>query len=582
MGKYERKTEKTCLTQRQFDEAKRLINERASQRAAAKKVGCSEATLRKRLKLGIVASSMGRHRKVFNEEMEEQLVKHVKDLEARFYGMTRKTLMKVAYESAVQNGLEHRFNTELKLAGKDWVYRFLADWGLSLRTPEQCSLGRAMGFNKVQVDRYFENLKECLGKYKFPPHRLFNMDETGVSAVPDKTAKVVATKGKKSIKKVKSAERGQIVTAVFCVNPTGNFIPPALIFPRKRNKPELYNNSPTGSLGLVSESGYMNSELFLVWLEHFSKHVKSSVDDPVLLVLDNHVSHCSLSAVEFCRQHNIVLLTLPPHASHMLQPLDKVIFAPFKKFYAQEVEKWLCSNPGRAITQMEVSGLFRVAFQRVATAGNAVAAFRDTGIYPYNPHVFNDDDFLPYEVTKIDLPIPEYLDQSATSNRDEDVDKEQEERKQLNMNNQETNEGSTNQTVQPTSSISLPQVPITNIHPLPKYENLNKRKRTSQQSEILTSCPYKNNLVKKENLKQEKEKKKQERLKERTQKQLSKSNPQVSKITKRCKKYKGTKSKTFTGQQLTLGPSTSSDKQTPSEKTYICPGCGESIEEDWV
>ena len=66
----------------------------------------------------------------------------------------------------------------------------------------------------------------------------------------------------------------------------------------------------------------MNTELSLDWLNHFSKHVKPCEKYPVLLVLDNHISHCSLDAVMFCRNSFITLLSLPPHASHMMQPLN--------------------------------------------------------------------------------------------------------------------------------------------------------------------------------------------------------------------------------------------------------------------
>lgn len=522
---------------------------------------------------------MGRYSKVFSKEMEAALAKHVTDLEARFYGMTRKTLMKVAYEFAVQNGLENRFNDELKVAGKDWVYRFLEDSGLSLRTPEQCSLGRAMGFNKVQVERYFVNLQTCLEKYKFLPHRIFNMDETGVSTVPDKTAKIVAKKGKRSVKKIKSAERGQLVTGVFCVNPTGNFIPPALIFPRKRNKPELYKDAPTGCLGLISESGYMNSELFLDWLEHFAKYTKPSEDDPVLLILDNHVSHCSLSSVELCRKNNIVLLTLPPHASHMLQPLDKVIFAPFKKFYADEIEKWMCSHPGRAVTQMDVAGLFGAAFKRVATIGKAEAAFRDTGIHPFNPDVISEDDFLCAEPTRIELPVAEDIDNSSVAIEPaEDGDVQNEGRPDEVLDNgrteaevqiRENTEESQIEVIPIAGTSSGPMVSVTAIYPLPKAQKLTKRKRIGQKSEILTATPYKDMLIEKQKSKEKEEKKKVENAKARAERKLIKSNAEL--VQKSTAKRK-----------LTFDMRSASNQPSPSQ-VYICPGCDESCEdEDWV
>jgi hypothetical protein len=110
-----------------------------------------------------------------------------------------------------------------------------------------------------------------------------------------------------------------------------------MIFPRTCKKPELYRDAPAGTKGMVSESGYINSGLFLEWLEHFQIHARADASSPVLLILDNHSSHITLEGIEFARKNHITLLTLPPHTSHMTQPLDCVFFGPLKVLYSVEV-----------------------------------------------------------------------------------------------------------------------------------------------------------------------------------------------------------------------------------------------------
>ncbi|GBO10207.1 hypothetical protein AVEN_194735-1 [Araneus ventricosus] len=127
----------------------------------------------------------------------------------------------------------------------------------------------------------------------------------------------------------------------------GVFVPPALILPRKGKNPFLYKDAPNGTLPLISETGYMDSYLFIDWLKQFGKHAKPSAEDPVLLIADNHTSHFSLPSVLFCRENHITFLTLSPHASHVLQPLDKCLFASLKALYSSEAEKWLVQNPGK-------------------------------------------------------------------------------------------------------------------------------------------------------------------------------------------------------------------------------------------
>lgn len=55
---------------------------------------------------------------------------------------------------------------------------------LSNVKPEGTSLGRIARFNKNAVAVFFENLNEVMVKYKFQPHKIYNVDDTGISTVP--------------------------------------------------------------------------------------------------------------------------------------------------------------------------------------------------------------------------------------------------------------------------------------------------------------------------------------------------------------------------------------------------------------
>lgn len=59
-----------------------------------------------------------------------------------------------------------------------------------------------------------DNLQNVYNKLNIPPSRIFNMDEAGISTVPNKIPKVISIKGKKIVGKSVTAERGELVTAV--------------------------------------------------------------------------------------------------------------------------------------------------------------------------------------------------------------------------------------------------------------------------------------------------------------------------------------------------------------------------------
>lgn len=210
---------------------------------------------------------------------------------------------------------------------------------------------------------------------------------------------VISPKGKKTVTKIVSAERGQTISVVCCMSASGVYVPPGMIFPRVRMKPELFNDAPIGTCRMVSESGYMNSTLFLQWLQHLKDHTYPSEKNPLLLILDNHKSHCTLEAIEFCRTNHIILLGLPPHCSHKIQPLDRTFFFALKSAYSQESDKWMTSRPGEVITQSVVAKLFCAAYNRVCTPEKAMNGFLCTGIWPFNPDVFSEEDFSAAAVT---------------------------------------------------------------------------------------------------------------------------------------------------------------------------------------
>ena len=58
------------------------------------------------------------------------------------------------------------------------------------------------------------------------------MDESGFTTV-QKPDKVIAEKGSRVVGKATSAERGQLVTVICCMNAIGTYVPPMFVFPRK-------------------------------------------------------------------------------------------------------------------------------------------------------------------------------------------------------------------------------------------------------------------------------------------------------------------------------------------------------------
>lgn len=334
-------------------------------------------------------------------QLEYELVEYCLLMDKSYYGLTARCVKQMAFQLAIRNNIRHPFSNEKKSAGRKWLRLFFKRHpALSLRKPQPLSLARIKGFSRENVQQFFTVLKPELERVNFSATRVFNVDETGVTSVQHKSVRVVCLKGKREIHKLSSAEKGRLVTIVACMSASGNYVPPMLVFPRKRMKQELLDGAPPGSIACCHTSGWIQTDLFTQWMAHFISYVKPTKEDPVVLILDGHTTHTrNIDVIDLARESGVSLVCLPPHSSDRMQPLDKTFMKTFKTYYAQEIENWLSAHPFRAVTVYQIGQLIGKAYVKTATMGVAMQGFKVTGIFPYNPNIFTVADFLEHEQT---------------------------------------------------------------------------------------------------------------------------------------------------------------------------------------
>ena len=105
------------------------------------------------------------------------------------------------------------------------------------------------------------------GQRQCHAQQVWNMDESGLPTV-QKPGKILAPKGKRQVGKMTSSERGHTTTVICAVSASGSYIPPLFIFARKRMNDQLMRGSPPGSIGMCTNSGWTDSEIFIKWLQH--------------------------------------------------------------------------------------------------------------------------------------------------------------------------------------------------------------------------------------------------------------------------------------------------------------------------
>ena len=134
----------------------------------------------------------------------------------------------------------------------------------------------------------------------------------------------------------------------------------------------------------LSSNGWIDMDLFKGWFEtHFLRHAVSA--RPLLLLLDGHSSHYSPDVIRLAKEHNVIILTLVPHTTHEMQPLDTCVFASLKNHWRDACHKFVQENPTIVITKYHFSPLLHESWFKAMIPSSIINGFKYCGIYPFNP-----------------------------------------------------------------------------------------------------------------------------------------------------------------------------------------------------
>lgn len=125
--------------------------------------------------------------------------------------------------------------------------------------------------------------------------------------------------------------------------------------------------------------------------------------------MDNHESHISVPAIRLAKENGVILVTLHPHTSNKMQPLDKSVFGPFKTYFNQAANEKLMTpgHIGKPLTIYDIAELVGKAFPPAFTPMNIANGFKATGFHPLNENIFSDADFLAANFS--DCPLPQEI-----------------------------------------------------------------------------------------------------------------------------------------------------------------------------
>jgi DDE superfamily endonuclease len=187
-------------------------------------------------------------------------------------------------------------------------------------------------------------------------------------------------------------------TFMGCVSATGEPSGALLIFQGERAFSKFTEQWPECPFAMDSK-GYMTREIFFRWATAWEEETRpENSDEPRCLFLDNHYSHYAVDTMAYLRAHNVRVVALHPHTTHVLCALDCGIFRSFKQHFTT-----LYHAQPHVNTIKDVSGLVKhawtLAMNKTANPitkvedSVTIRAFKRVGLVPFNRNVVDDSEF---------------------------------------------------------------------------------------------------------------------------------------------------------------------------------------------
>ena len=281
----------------------------------------------------------------------------------------------------------HAARTPAPTVSHMWSLRFLQRHPeYYIRKQKPLASERAHAHDTSEFQAHFMRFKDAKDKKGILDKDVWNFDETGFRIGVGK-AQWVIIKDENGRLFMADPDNRESITAVEAIQSGGEDIPPMIILSGKQHLEKYFvlNDLDPDILIAVSDTGYSNDDLSMEWLYHFDRHSRPKTTGAWrMLVMDGHGSHLYKDFIQYCHDNNIIPFQLPPHTTHLLQPLDIVCFQPLKHYHAEAINNAIRTGDIE-FSKLEFLARFQHIRNQAFKKSTILSAFRETGLVPYNP-----------------------------------------------------------------------------------------------------------------------------------------------------------------------------------------------------
>ena len=301
--------------------------------------------------------------------------------------------------------LASKFQTEdIEPPSRSWVSQFSKKYDLKVSKIRNIDEKRILNCTKEKIQKFYEENRNIITQT--PQELIFGADECMIDG--HKSLKVL-TKHETKEGLNKLAESFPHITAMFAHSASGVSLPPYIILANmKRASHEIQDILRGKSSWIVStKSGWQTKQSFFVWCIFFTHWLTmyrislpvTLMNNPALLIVDGHTSRQCPIAIELLKIHNVNLLVLPSHTSHITQMFDVILASAFKVTYK---EKLMRVSKRDFTESLSTVGFHRYnsivslisAWYYISDIQNCVRSAKITGFFPFDIDIVVSSRFI--------------------------------------------------------------------------------------------------------------------------------------------------------------------------------------------
>ena len=278
-----------------------------------------------------------------------------------------------------------------------WLCRFAQRNQLHNVLAREMEASRHFGCERSVIVQYF---LKFLPAFNRDPRLIFGADETDMR--PAARFRVLCPQEAEGFTTAEDENMSHI-SAMCCHNAAGVAVPPFIILSKLQALPPELRSPDISSPNIAwfgsTERGYMTEGAFYLWAVLFvtwlSGYRATCLPEElklanILLIIDGCTSHHCPEALDLFRRHNVTVLILPAHTSHLLQAFDVTIAstlkAYFRRFVGEEKKQASVQQLTKAAkTRLTLVRSFLRAWHASASPAMCCKSFEVVGVFPPCP-----------------------------------------------------------------------------------------------------------------------------------------------------------------------------------------------------